>query len=180
LELYFKSGVFYNLPSNSFISNPKKLSQLADSILSMSFITEELKSLLSIEGKVLVRVVYFYWQNRAKKGEEFEYIDTIGFFLSENQSLFIRYDESCEGICIPHFDLELENKKLMAEFAGALFIKDRDRSTSVLWKDLVGKVIDQVLIEENSNKQLMLEIGGQDILIEAGLEGLDIGIFEEE
>ena len=176
----FKIGFFYKLPTNSFISNPKKISQLADSILSMSFITEELKSLLSIEGKVLVRVVYYYWQNRAKKGEEFEYIDVVGFYTNENRPLFIRYDESCEGLCVPNFDLEAENKKLMAEFSGALFIKERDRSTSVLWKDLVGKVIDQVLIEENSNKQLMFEIAGQDILIEAGIEGLDIGIFEEE
>jgi len=158
----------------------KKIHQFAASYYNMSFITEELKNLLSMEGKTLEKVVYYYWQNRAKQGEEFEYIDTIGFFLSENQSLFVRYDESCEGICIPQFDLELENKKLMAEFAGALFIKDRDRSSSVLWRDLVGRQIDQVLIEENSNKQLMLEIGGQDILIEAGLEGLDIGIFEEE
>jgi hypothetical protein len=158
----------------------KKIHQFAASYYTMSFITEELKNLLSIEGKTLEKIVYYYWQNRAKKGEEFEYIDTIGFFLSNNQSLFIRYDEACEGICVPHFDLELENKNLMAEFSGALFIKERDRSSSVLWRDLVGKQIDQVLIEENSNKQLMLEIGGQDILIEAGLEGLDIGIFEEE
>jgi len=146
----------------------------------MSFISEELKSLLSMEGNVLDRMVYYYWQNRAKKGEEFEYIDAIGFYFKSIAPVFVRYDESCEGLCVPKFDFELENLKLQAEFGGALIIKERDRSASVLWKDLIGKNIDQVLIEENSNKQIMIEIGGQDILIEAGLEGLEIGIYEEE
>ncbi|MFY8021975.1 MAG: hypothetical protein ACOVP1_12285 [Bacteroidia bacterium] len=146
----------------------------------MSFISEELKVLLSMEGNKLERIVYYYWQNRAKKGEEFEYIDTIGFYFKNISPVYIRYDESCEGLCVPAFNFELENLKLQAEFGGALLIKDRDRSASVLWKDLIGKNIDQVLIEEHSNKQIMIEIGGQDILIEAGLEGLEIGIFEEE
>jgi hypothetical protein len=158
----------------------RKILQFAASYYTMSFINEELKSLLLMEGKCLNKMVYYYWQNRAKKGEEFEYIDLMGFFLSDNTVIYVRYDESCEGLCIPDFNLELENLKLAAEFGGALTIKDRDRSSSVLWRDVIGKTIDQVLIEENSNKQLMIEIGGQDILIEAGLEGLEIGIFEEE
>jgi hypothetical protein len=106
----------------------------------MYYNAEHLKLLKSAEGKVLNKVLYHFWVNKANLQDIF----------SDDSKLILQKAEEISEMILPlaSLDIELLNHNLQVEFAGSLQYQTRDASNSKAWHNLINDTIDDVLVEE--------------------------------
>lgn len=116
----------------------------------MYYNAEHLKLLKSAEGKVLNKVLYHFWVNKANPQDIFSFVEFMEFQFTDNSKLILQKAEEVSEMILPlaTLDIELLNHNLQIEFTGSLQYQTRDASSTKPWKDLVNHVIDDVLVEE--------------------------------
>jgi hypothetical protein len=116
----------------------------------MYYNAEHLKLLKSAEGKVLNKVLYYFWVNKANPQDIFSFVEFMEFQFTDNSKLILQKAEEVSEMILPlaTLDIELLNHNLQIEFTGSLQYQTRDASSTKPWKDLVNHVIDDVLVEE--------------------------------
>lgn len=116
----------------------------------MYYNAEHLKLLKSAEGKVLNKVLYHFWVNKANPQDIFSFVEFMEFQFTDNSKLILQKAEEVSEMILPlaTLDIELLNHNLQLEFTGSLQYQTRDASSTKPWKDLVNHVIDDVLVEE--------------------------------
>lgn len=116
----------------------------------MYYNAEHLKLLKSAEGKILMKVFYHFWVNKANPQDIFSFVEYIEFQFADDSKLILqKAEEMSEMILpIPTLDINLLNHQLQVEFNGSLQYQTRDASNSKAWKNMINQVIDDVLVEE--------------------------------
>ena len=106
------------------------------------FTDEQLKNITSAEGKVLQKVVIYFWVNRFNPEAHVDLIDNVELFFTDDTSLVITCNEDSDGINILNdFNLEEEKALLKAEFGDKIKIIPIDASTTKMWTDVIGETI---------------------------------------
>jgi hypothetical protein len=106
------------------------------------FTDEQLKNITSAEGKVLQKVVIYFWVNRFNPEAHVDLIDNVELFFTDETSLVITCNEDSDGINILNdFNLEEEKALLKAEFGDKIKIIPIDASTTKMWTDVIGETI---------------------------------------
>jgi hypothetical protein len=112
---------------------------------------EHLKLLKSAEGKILEKVYYHFWVNKANPEDIFSFLEFIEFQFTDEAKLIIQKADDVNDMIIPvpSLDIALLNYNLQIEFNGSLQYQTRDASNGNAWKNLIGFEIDDVLVEED-------------------------------
>lgn len=106
------------------------------------FTDEQLKNITSAEGKVLQKVIIYFWVNRFNPEAHVDLIDNVELFFTDETSLVITCNEDSDGINILNdFNLEEEKALLKAEFGDKIKIIPIDASTTKMWTDVIGETI---------------------------------------
>ena len=107
-----------------------------------NFTDEQLKNITSAEGKVLQKVVIYFWVNRFNPEAHVDLIDNVELFFTDDTSLAITCNEDSDGINILNdFNLAEEKALLKAEFGDKIKIIPIDASTTKMWTDVIGETI---------------------------------------
>lgn len=116
----------------------------------MYYNAEHLKLLKSAEGKVLSKVLYHFWVNKANPQDIFSFVEYMELQFTDNSKLILQKAEEISEMILPlaELDIELLNHNLQVEFTGSLQYQTRDASNTKAWKNLINHVIDDVLVEE--------------------------------
>ncbi|MEI7977478.1 MAG: hypothetical protein WCI53_01430 [Bacteroidota bacterium] len=112
---------------------------------------EHLKLLKSAEGKILEKVYYHFWVNKANPEDIFSFLEFIEFQFTDEAKLILQKADDVNDMIIPvpSLDIALLNYNLQIEFNGSLQYQTRDASNGNAWKNLIGFEIDDVLVEED-------------------------------
>jgi hypothetical protein len=112
---------------------------------------EHLKLLKSAEGKILEKVYYHFWVNKANPEDLFSFLEFIEFQFTDEAKLILQKADDVNDMIIPvpSLDIALLNYNLQIEFNGSLQYQTRDASNGNAWKNLIGFEIDDVLVEED-------------------------------
>jgi hypothetical protein len=112
---------------------------------------EHLKLLKSAEGKILEKVYYHFWVNKANPEDIFSFLEFIEFQFTDEAKLILQKADDVNDMIIPvpSLDIALLNYNLQIEFNGSLKYQTRDASNGNAWKNLIGFEIDDVLVEED-------------------------------
>lgn len=116
----------------------------------MYYNAEHLKLLKSAEGKVLNKVLYHFWVNKANPQDIFSFVEYMELQFTDNSKLILQKAEEISEMILPlaELDIELLNYNLQVEFTGSLQYQTRDASNTKAWKNLINHAIDDVLVEE--------------------------------
>lgn len=116
----------------------------------MYYNAEHLKLLKSAEGKVLNKVLYHFWVNKANPQDIFSFVEYMELQFTDNSKLILQKAEEISEMILPlaELDIELLNHNLQVEFTGSLQYQTRDASNTKAWKNLINHTIDDVLVEE--------------------------------
>jgi hypothetical protein len=116
----------------------------------MYYNAEHLKLLKSAEGKVLNKVLYHFWVNKANLQDIFSFMEYMELYFNDDSKLILQKAEEISEMILPlaSLDIELLNHNLQVEFAGSLQYQTRDASNSKAWHNLINDTIDDVLVEE--------------------------------
>jgi hypothetical protein len=116
----------------------------------MYYNAEHLKLLKSAEGKVLNKVLYHFWVNKANPQDIFSFVEYMELQFTDNSKLILQKAEEISEMILPLADLDIEllNHNLQVEFTGSLQYQTRDASNTKAWKNLINHAIDDVLVEE--------------------------------
>lgn len=146
------------------------------------FSSEDVYKILALVNEVLSEVNYYYWVNKAQS-EYFEVLDWIEFKFKSGNHLFLTAGLDSDGIKIAEPDFDLITTNLRDEFKGAVSIDKREATKFKIWKNNIGKDITPSLIKHEKgilNDQIVLKfLGGDDIIIFLGIEGLEVDYFHE-
>jgi hypothetical protein len=112
---------------------------------------EHLKLLKSAEGKILEKVYYHFWVNKANPEDIFSFLEYIEFQFKDEAKLILQKADDVNDMIIPvpSLDIALLNYNLQIEFKGSLQYQTRDASNGNAWRNLIGFEIDDVLVEED-------------------------------
>jgi len=112
---------------------------------------EHLKLLKSAEGKILEKVYYHFWVNKANSEDIFSFLEYIEFQFKDEAKLILQKADDVNDMIIPvpSLDIALLNYNLQIEFKGSLQYQTRDASNGNAWRNLIGFEIDDVLVEED-------------------------------
>jgi hypothetical protein len=113
----------------------------------------QLKNLTSAEGKVLKKVVVYFWVNSFNPDAHVDLIDNVELFFNDETSLVITCNEESTGINIlTDFNLSEEKAALKQEFGDKIKIIPIDASTTKMWTDVIGETIESIdLSKEGDN-----------------------------
>ena len=116
----------------------------------MYYNAEHLKLLKSAEGKVLNKVLYHFWVNKANPQDIFSFVEYMELQFTDNSKLILQKAEEISEMILPlaELDIDLLNHNLQVEFTGSLQYQTRDASNTKAWKNLINHAIDDVLVEE--------------------------------
>lgn len=116
----------------------------------MYYNAEHLKLLKSAEGKVLNKVLYHFWVNKANPQDIFSFVEYMELYFNDDSKLILQKAEEISEMILPlaTLDIELLNHNLQVEFSGSLQYQTRDASNSKAWQNLINDTIDDVLVEE--------------------------------
>lgn len=116
----------------------------------MYYNAEHLKLLKSAEGKILTKIYYHFWVNKANPQDIFSFVEYMEFQFADDSKLILQKAEEISEMIlpIPTLDINLLNHQLQVEFNGSLQYQTRDASNSKAWKNMINQVIDDVLVEE--------------------------------
>jgi hypothetical protein len=149
------------------------------------FSYDELKQFKAVEGLRLNRVIYHYWQNKAKASETFEFLDKLELEFTEGGKLILTTSEETEGAMalVMDFDAEKQHFLLLHEFGGKLGMRSADLTSNILWEAAAGKVLRscQLVHESGSyrNDTLLLDFGDEQLEVRPHVEGLLVEPYEE-
>jgi hypothetical protein len=117
----------------------------------MYYNTDHLKLLKSAEGKILNKVLYHFWVNKANPQDIFSFVEYIELQFTDNAKLILQKAEEISEMILPleSVDIALLNHNLQVEFSGSLQYQTRDASNTLAWQKLINYAIDDVLIEED-------------------------------
>ncbi len=110
----------------------------------MSHFTDlQLKTLTLAEGKVLKKVMIYFWVNRFNPEAQVDLIDNVELVFTDESSIIITCNEDSTGIDIlSDFNFEEEKAQLKQEFGDKIKMIPIDASTTKMWKDVVGETIE--------------------------------------
>ncbi|MGL5892824.1 MAG: hypothetical protein ACRC3B_23220 [Bacteroidia bacterium] len=153
--------------------------------MSNYFTWDELRQMKTIEGKLLQRVIYHYWQNVAKAGEGFEFLHRLELEFSEGGKLILGTSEETEDVLAldMDFDAEKQHLLLMHEFSGKLGIRSADLSANELWAPSIGQALVVCgLVKEGESYRtdaILLDFGDEKLEVRPDVEGLIVEPFED-
>ena len=117
----------------------------------MYYNSAHLHLLKSAEGKILEKVVYHFWVNKANPQDIFSFVEYIELQFSDFTKFILQKAEDINEMILPieTLNIELLNHNLQLEFKGSLQYQTRDASNTAAWKNIVNQVIDDVMVEED-------------------------------
>jgi len=119
------------------------------------FTDEQLKNIISAEGKTLKKIIIYFWVNRFNPEAQVDLIDNVELFFTDNTSLIITCNEDSDGINILNdFNLEEEKKRLKNEFGDKIKIIPIDASTTKMWTDVIGETILSIDLSRDGDNYL--------------------------
>lgn len=114
------------------------------------FSLEDLSRFKTAEGKTLVKVKIYLWQNQSNKQDIVELIDRVEFLFNDNQKLEIGCNKDGDGLDTLPEDMRKIAKEIEQEFEGKIKIFVVDASTTTMWQDVVGKKLLAVQLTKES------------------------------
>ncbi len=138
----------------------------------MHFNDHQLKLLTSCEGKILKKVLIYFWVNRFNPDAQVDLIDNVELVFGDDTSLVITCNDDSTGInLLDDFKFEDEKAALKGEFGDKIKIIPIDASTTKMWVDVIGGTIEAFELSKEDEQFL-----NDALIISFGLEKRSIGI----
>jgi hypothetical protein len=136
------------------------------------FTDHQLKLLTAAEGKILKKVVVYFWVNRFNPDAHVDLIDNVELVFTDDTSLVITSTEDGTGIdTLENFNFEEEKVHLKQEFGDKIKMIPIDASTTKMWADVVGETIEAFELSREDEQFL-----NDALIINFGIEKRSIGI----
>ena len=108
----------------------------------MHFNDHQLKILTSTEGKILKKVLIYFWVNRLNPDAQIDLIDNVELVFTDESSIVVTCNEESTGInVLDDFNFEEEKVNLKTEFGDKIKIIPIDASGTKMWIDVIGQTI---------------------------------------
>ncbi len=119
----------------------------------MTLLFNELKTLLSLEGKTLESITYHIWHNRTNAAAPFTFIDKIEILARGEKAVILGVTEDAVGITVNNQSDDVEKMKLdlLLQFKGVITLYTKVMNAGNLWKQAIGQQIKSVKTEKMSN-----------------------------
>ncbi|MDF2449189.1 MAG: hypothetical protein K0R26_1693 [Bacteroidota bacterium] len=135
------------------------------------FTNHQLQLLATAEGKILKKVMIYFWVNRFNPEAQVDLIDNVELVF-EDSNLVITCNEEGTGIdVLTDFNFEEEKNQLKQEFGDKIKIIPIDASTTKMWTDVIGQTIDGFQLSKEDTQFL-----NDALIIDFGTEKRSIGI----
>ena len=132
----------------------------------------QLKLLTSAEGKILKKVLIYFWVNKLQPSESVELIDNVELHFTDDTTLVITCNDESSGINIIHdFNFEEEKAALKLEFGDKIRMIPIDASTTKMWVDVIGETIEAIDLSKEGEEYL-----DDALILNFGIEKRTIGI----
>jgi len=136
------------------------------------FTDHQLKTLTSAEGKILKKVIIYFWVNRFNPDAHVDLIDNVELVFNDDTSLVITCNEDSTGIEVMNdFNFAEEKAGLKQEFGDKIKIIPIDASTTKMWTDVIGQTIEAFELSKEDEQFL-----NDALIISFGIEKRSIGI----
>lgn len=136
------------------------------------FTDHQLKTLTSVEGKTLKKVIIYFWVNRLNPNAQIDLIDNVELVFNDDASIVITCNEESTGIeVLNDFNFEEEKEHLKQEFGDKIKIIPIDASTTKMWTDVIGETIEAFELSKEDEQFL-----NDALIISFGAEKRSIGI----
>ncbi len=155
----------------------------------MRYNQDELALLQGMEGKYIKKVIYHYWVNKTDSVDPLHFIDYMEINFEDQSKIVLHRPDGEERITpLPNINLKELHQEVLTQFKGKIGYVSKDYTQDEVWKDLLGKKINAVLLDEDepgiyTTEALVLETDDTKVLIGLSMqEGLEAGLFgvEEE
>lgn len=149
------------------------------------FTNQEINTLASIEGKILKKVICYFWINKLNPNESIELIDNIECVFHDETSIVITCNENSTGISILNdFNIEDEKKALSSNHGDKIKIIPIDASKTKMWESVINEALESIDVTKEGgsylNDALILNFGSEKRTIGISpLDGLIIDYWED-
>ena len=138
----------------------------------MHFNDHQLKILTSTEGKILKKVLIYFWVNRLNPDAQIDLIDNVELVFTDESSIVVTCNEESTGInVLDDFNFEEEKVNLKTEFGDKIKIIPIDASGTKMWIDVIGQTIQAFELSKEDEQFL-----NDALIISFGMEKRSIGI----
>ncbi len=108
----------------------------------MHFNDHQLKTLTSVEGKTLAKVLIYFWVNRLNPDAQIDLIDNVELVFTDESTLVVTCNDESTGInVLSDFNYSEEKQALKTEFGDKIKIIQINASATTMWTDVIGKTI---------------------------------------
>ena len=152
---------------------------------SVYFDKDSLKRIIDAEGKTVVAVLCYLWQNSINKSDVVELIDNVEFLFTDRTRLTFSSNEDSTGLVAREFDFDKEKKEIELEFNGKIKLVGVNASPTKMWSDVIDKKLISVRLTKQSEHYLcdsvMLDFGDEKRTVAISpVDGLIIDFWEED
>lgn len=148
------------------------------------FSKEALQEMISVQGKIVDKIVIFLWQNMVDANNSVEIIDGLQLRFTDGTNITIGCNETSEGLDILNYKFKDVKQHLEEEFKGKIKIHALDAGKTKMWEDIGGKALNAIqLTKEDDNYKadsVLLDFGDEKRTVGMSpYDGLVIDYYEE-
>lgn len=138
---------------------------------SVYFTNEALAKMVSVQGKMVERVIIVLWQNTVDANNSVEIIDALQLRFAGDEKITIGCNENGDGLDIVDYQFKETKKQLEEEFGGKIKLHALDAGSTKMWQDIKGKTLQSIRVtkEEGHYK-------ADSLILDFGDEGRTVGI----
>jgi hypothetical protein len=149
------------------------------------FSKEALQEMISVQGKIIDKIVIFLWQNLVDTNNSVEIIDALQLRFTDGTNITLGCNETSEALDILNYKFKDVKQHLEEEFSGKIKIHALDAGKTKMWEDIGGKTLNAIqLTNEDGNYKadaVLLDFGTEKRSISMSpYDGLVIDYYEED
>ncbi len=113
------------------------------------FSNEALAKFASAQGKTVEKIICHLWQNSINKNEVMEIIDNLELHFTDKHKLTISANPDGDALDAISFNYKDAALALTEEFQGKIKLLPVNASSTKMWEDVIGKVLETVQIAKD-------------------------------
>ncbi len=149
------------------------------------FSNEALARFVASQGRTVEKIICHLWHNAINAGATVEIIDNVELYFTDGKKLTISCNPEGDGLDAIEFDYKQTAKIIEAEFGGKIKVFAVNASTTKMWENVIGKVLQKVKVTKLNDfykaDSVILDFNDEQREIAISpLDGLIIDYFEED
>lgn len=143
------------------------------------FYPEESIQLEAAQGKKLVKVSQFFWENTADKKQPLSMIMELAFHFGDGTELIFHAPEDRSGLALGRLNRVVEEQKIQESGIKSLRLREATEDENDNWEPFLGETLVSIeLITMTAgifrNEQMIFDFGFTKVLISRPLDGIEV------